>query len=46
MIVYRVLNLFGIRKRCVKERKSDKNKRLHTKLKRIRGHRYWWKEVE
>lgn len=49
VILYEVKNLFsncGGKKRTVKKRVSDKNKRFYAKLKRIRGHRYWWKEVE
>lgn len=49
MIIYEVKNLFsdfGGKKRTVKKRASDKDKRFYAKLKRIRGHRYWWKEVE
>ena len=39
MIVYRVVDLFGIRKRYIKERRSDKNKRKHERCKRFRR---WW----
>ena len=49
MIVYKCNATWLIAKRFrryVKMRVSDKNKRLRDKLKRIRGHRYWWKEVE
>ena len=49
MIMYEVKNLFsncGGKKRAVKKRVSDKDKRFYANLKRIRGHKYWWKEVE
>ena len=41
MIIYRVVNLFGLRKRFIKERRSDKNKRRHTKLKKYRRLWFW-----
>jgi hypothetical protein len=41
MIVYRVVNLFGLRKRCVVERRSDRNARRNYK----RYRRIWfWHE--
>jgi hypothetical protein len=46
MIVYQVTGLFTSRKRFVKRRVSDKNKRWHGNFHKRRGHRYWWKEVE
>ena len=39
MIVYSVKMLFGGRRRYVKTRLSDKNKRRHAKIKRFRR---WW----
>ncbi len=48
MIVYKCNATWNIQKRFrkyVKMRTSDKNKRWHMFLKKIRGHRYWWKEV-
>ena len=41
MIIYRVVNLFGLRKRFIKERRSDKNKRRHTRLKKYRRLWFW-----
>ena len=42
MIVYKVVDLFGTRRRCIKERKSDKNKRLYSK--RFRRLWFWHEE--
>jgi len=41
-IIYRVVNLFGLRKRCVKERRSDKNARRYSK--RYRRMWFWHEE--
>ena len=41
MIVYKIIDLFGVRKRSCKRRVSDKNKRLYSKKFR----RLWfWQE--
>jgi hypothetical protein len=41
MIVYKVVDLFGVRKRFIKERRSDKNARRYSK----RYRRMWfWHE--
>ena len=39
MIVYRVIDLFGVRRRVIKERRSDKNKRRYMRGKKYRR---WW----
>ena len=47
MIVYEVTGLFFKgRKRYIKKRTSDKNKRFYDNFHKRRGQRYWWKEVE
>lgn len=46
MIVYQVDGLFTGRKRFVKRRTSDKNKRFYDNYHKRRGQNYWWKNVE
>lgn len=47
MIVYEVTRLFAGRKRYIKKRTSDRNKRWYDKFYKRRGaNSYWWKEVE
>ena len=46
MIVYRVKGLFSLRKRVIKMRKTDKNKRFYDNFHKRRGQNYWWKNVE
>jgi hypothetical protein len=41
-IVYRVVNLIGVRKRWIKERRSDKNARRYSK--RYRRMWFWHEE--
>lgn len=46
MIVYQVTGLFFKgRKRYIKRRVSDKNKRWYDKFYKRRGQSYWWKDV-
>ena len=40
MIVYKVKGLFSTRKRVVKNRTSDKNKRVYDKIRKFR--KQWW----
>lgn len=40
MIVYCVKGLFSTKKRVVKIRESDKNKRIHDKISKLR--KQWW----
>ena len=40
MILYRVKSLFGVHKRHVKIRESDKNKRVYDKISKLR--KQWW----
>jgi len=40
MIVYNVKGLFSTRKRVVKNRTSDKNKRVYDKISKLR--KQWW----
>jgi hypothetical protein len=40
MIVYQVKGLFSTRKRVVRMRESDKNKRVYDKMYRVR--KMWW----
>jgi hypothetical protein len=46
MIVYQVNGLFSGRKRFVKRRTSDKNKRFYDNFHKRRGQSYWWKNVD
>lgn len=46
MVVYQVDGLFTGRKRFVKRRTSDKNKRFYDNYHKRRGQNYWWKNVE
>jgi hypothetical protein len=46
MIVYQVKGLFSLRKRAIKIRVSDKNKRIYDNFHKRRGQSYWWKSVE
>ena len=40
MIVYQVKGLFSLRKRVVKMRTSDKNKRVYDRMNKTR--KQWW----
>ena len=46
MIEYLVNGLFTGRKRFIKRRTSDKNKRFYDNFHKRRGQNYWWKDVE
>lgn len=46
MIVYCVKGLFSLRKRVIKMRTSDKNKRFYDNFHKRRGQSYWWKGYE
>jgi len=46
MIVYQVNGLFTGRKRFIKRRTSNKNKRFYDNFYKRRGQNYWWKDVE
>ena len=46
MIVYQVKGLFSLRKRAIKIRVSDKNKRIYDNFHKRRGQNYWWKNAE
>jgi hypothetical protein len=46
MIVYCVKGLFSLRKRVIKMRTSDKNKRIYDNFHKRRGQSYWWKGYE
>jgi hypothetical protein len=46
MIVYCVKGLFSLKKRAIKMRTSDKNKRFYDNFHKRRGQNYWWKNVK
>jgi len=46
MIVYQVKGSFSLKKRTIKKRISDKNKRIYDNFHKRKGQRYWWKEIE
>ena len=41
MIVYKVVDLFGVRRRFIKQRRSDKRARLGKKLRTYRRLWFW-----
>ena len=41
MIVYKVVDLFGVRRRFIKQRRSDKRARLGKKLRTYRRIWFW-----
>jgi hypothetical protein len=46
VIVYQVKGLFSLKKRVIKIRVSDKNKRIYDNFHKRRGQSYWWKNAE
>ena len=46
MIVYSCIGLFDGRKRFIKRRTSNKNKRFYDNFHKRRKENYWWKGYE